>query len=104
MIHLDYRAANILTGGSKVVGILDFDDMGWGFRVDDLAHASVVLATLFHDWGPTPPAAREALREGYESVWALSATESAWLELLTLWYGLIFVPEPDDPAGWAAAL
>lgn len=85
LVHRDYRAANLLTRDSRVVGILDFDEVRVEHRVHDLAQASVFLATRFTDWGPTPPAARDALRQGYESVRPLNAAEAAWLGALVPW-------------------
>lgn len=52
LVHHDFRAANILTRESAVVGVLDFDEVSVSYRVDDLARASVYLATRFTDWGP----------------------------------------------------
>lgn len=104
LVHHDFRAANILVRDSAVVAVLDFDEVEPAHRVDDLARASVYLATRFRDWGPTPPSARHALREGYEDLLPLSDAEQARLELLTLWYGLAAVPPGPAGEAWAAAL
>ncbi|GAA1489878.1 phosphotransferase enzyme family protein [Brachybacterium sacelli] len=104
LVHHDYRAANILVRDSAVVGVLDFDGIEPAHRVDDLARASVYLATRFTGWGPTPRPARAALREGYESVQPLSADEVHWLEILTLWYGLTAIPDGAGMEAWVAAL
>lgn len=104
LVHHDVRAANILTRDSAVVGVLDFDEVGVSYRVDDLARASVYLATRFTNWGPTPRPARQALREGYEAEQPLSDIEAHWLEILTLWYGLSAIPGGEDLQGWAAAV
>ena len=104
LVHHDYRAANILTSGSEVVGVLDFDELAVGQPVGDLAHASVYLGTLFTDWRPTAVVARRQLRAGYESVRALTAAERRWYEALVLWFGIRAVPDEADPHGWAAAL
>lgn len=104
LVHHDFRAANILVRDSAVVAVLDFDEVEPAHRVDDLARASVYLATRFRDWGPTPPAARRALREGYEDLLPLGDAEQARLELLTLWYGLAAVPPGSAGEAWAAAL
>ncbi|WP_114855903.1 phosphotransferase enzyme family protein [Brachybacterium sp. YJGR34] len=92
LVHHDIRAANILIRDSRVVAVLDLDEVEPAVRVDDLARASTYLATLFRDWGPTPAAARGALRAGYETVAPLDQEEAAWLEILTLWYGIIAFP------------
>jgi len=104
LAHGDFRAANVLVRGSEVVAVLDLDEVALRHRVADLAQACTYLATRFTGWGPTPPAAREALVEGYESVRRLSTAERAWLDVLLLWNALVAVPGPDDPAGWARAV
>ncbi len=104
LVHGDFRAANILTRDQTVVAVLDFDEVRLDHPVADLAQASVYLATLFTDWGPTTPTARRALRDGYESIRPLTADEAEWLEILVLWMSLAAVPDGDDPAGWADAI
>jgi Ser/Thr protein kinase RdoA (MazF antagonist) len=103
VVHGDFRAANLLTRGGRVVGVLDLDDAHRAHPVEDLAQASVYLATRFREWRPTPPAVRRDLLAGYSSVRPLTATEHQWLDLLVRWFGLCAVPEPDDGGGWAAA-
>jgi Ser/Thr protein kinase RdoA (MazF antagonist) len=104
LVHNDVRAANILMRESTVVAVLDFDEVVVDHRVNDLAKASVYLATRFRDWGPTPGAARRALRDGYGSVRPLAPDEASWLEVLVLWQGLMAIPHGGDPAEWIAAL
>lgn len=104
LVHNDFRAANILTRDSEVIGVLDFDDVVVGHRVSDLAKACVYLGTRFTEWRPTPTAVRQTLRAGYESVRPLGPTEARWLDVLVLWQGLQAIPGGDDTAGWAAAL
>ncbi|WP_460650881.1 phosphotransferase [Kribbella endophytica] len=86
LVHNDLRAANILTQGPKIVAVLDFDEIAWGHRVEDLAYASVYLATLFTGWGPTPPDVRRTLRAGYESVRPLSPAEDERYDALVRWH------------------
>ncbi|WP_129667738.1 phosphotransferase [Phytoactinopolyspora endophytica] len=104
LVHNDFRAANILTRDSKVVGVLDFDDVVVEHRVKDLAKACVYLGTRFTEWQPTPTAVRQTLRAGYESVRPLSPAEARWFETLVLWQGLQAIPGENDTAGWASAL
>ena len=104
LVHGDFRAANVLVRGAEVAAVLDLDEVAVRHRVADLAQACTYLATRFTGWGPTPPAAKEALVEGYGSVRRLSGAERAWLDALLLWNALVAVPGPDDPAGWAAAV
>ncbi|WP_343978936.1 phosphotransferase [Kribbella koreensis] len=93
LIHNDYRASNILMDGSEVVAVIDFDEVGWDYRVRDLANSFVVLGTHFTNWQPTPVSVRETFLGGYESVRPLSELEGRWLEVLTLWRSIT--------AGWA---
>ncbi|WP_306892531.1 phosphotransferase [Agromyces albus] len=104
LVHNDFRAANILTRGSNIIGVLDFDEMQWDHRVSDLAKASIYLGTRFTDWRPTPAAVRQTLRAGYESVRPLGPVEAGWLDALILWQAIQAIPGTDDPAGWAQAL
>jgi Ser/Thr protein kinase RdoA (MazF antagonist) len=104
LVHNDFRAANILTRDSKVIGVLDFDDVVIDYRVNDLAKACVYLGTRFTEWRPTPTAVRETLRAGYESVRPLSPAEARWFEILVLWQGLKAIPGENDTFGWASAL
>lgn len=104
LVHGDFRAANILTRGSAIVGVLDFDEVASGQPVGDLAFSSVYLSTLFTDWGPTPAAVRQQFRAGYESVRALSPSEVRWCDAMVLWLGIQAIPGEDDPAGWASAV
>jgi Ser/Thr protein kinase RdoA (MazF antagonist) len=104
LIHNDYRAANVLTSGSEITAVLDFDEVGLDYCVSDLANAFVLLSTRFTDWQPTPSRARNALLEGYQSVRPLTRLEHDWLHALVLLRGIQAIPRGDDPAGWASAL
>lgn len=103
-VHNDFRAANILTRGGRIVGVLDFDEVAWDHPVSDLAKASVYLATLFRNWQPTPTTARRQLRAGYESVRPLTPLDRRWLDALTRWQAIVAVAHSHDPAAWAEAL
>jgi Ser/Thr protein kinase RdoA (MazF antagonist) len=104
LVHNDFRAANILTSESAIVGVLDFDDMTRDHQVSDLAKAGVYLGTLFRNWRPTPAAVRRELRAGYESVRPLSPVENQWLDPLILWHAIRAIPGESDSAGWSEAL
>ncbi|WP_457965964.1 phosphotransferase [Arthrobacter sp. D1-29] len=104
LIHNDYRASNILTAGSEVIAVLDFDEVALDYPVSDLANACVLLGTRFTLWQPTPDKARVALLDGYESVQPLSRLERQWLHALVLLRGIQSIPPGDDPAGWARAV
>jgi Ser/Thr protein kinase RdoA (MazF antagonist) len=104
LIHNDYRASNILTDGSEITAVLDFDEVGLDYCVSDIANACVLLGTRFTQWQPTPEKARIALLEGYESVRPLTRLERQWLQALVLLRGIQAIPPGDDPAGWARAV
>lgn len=85
LIHLDFRAANILwADGGGVVAVLDFEQIACGYRVSDVVHAATRLGTLFHNWGPLTAEARAAFLAAYQERLPLSEKEQAWLEVLTL--------------------
>jgi Ser/Thr protein kinase RdoA (MazF antagonist) len=102
LIHSDYRASNILTAGSEIIAVLDFDEVGLDYCVSDLANACVMLGTRFTKWQPTPERPRVALLDGYESVQPLTRLERQWLQALVLLRGIQAIPPGDDPAGWAS--
>jgi homoserine kinase type II len=104
LIHNDYRAANVLTSGSEITAVLDFDEVGLDYCVSDLANAFVLLSTRFTNWHPTPARVRDALLDGYQSVRSLTRLEHQWLHALVLMRGIQAIPPGDDPAGWASAL
>jgi homoserine kinase type II len=104
LIHNDYRASNILTSGSEIIAVLDFDEVALDYCVSDLANAFVLLGTRFTNWQPTPARVRDALLNGYESVRSLTRLEHQWLHALALLRGIQAIPPGDDPAGWASAL
>lgn len=104
LIHNDYRASNVLTSGTEVIAVLDFDEVALDYCVIDLANAFVLLGTRFTNWHPTPPSVREAFLHGYESVRPLTRLERQWLHALVLWRGITAIPPGDDPAGWASAV
>jgi Ser/Thr protein kinase RdoA (MazF antagonist) len=104
LIHKDYRASNILTVGSEVLAVIDFDEVTLDYCVTDLANSFVRIGTHFTNWQPTPASVRDALLEGYQSVRPLSSLEHQWLQALVLWYGITAIPLGDDPAGWTNAL
>jgi Ser/Thr protein kinase RdoA (MazF antagonist) len=104
LIHNDYRASNILTAGSEVLAVIDFDEVAWDYCVRDLANSFVLLGTHFTKWQPTPSSVREIFLKGYESVRPLTDLERQWLRPLTLWRDITAIPAGDDPAGWAQAV
>lgn len=88
LVHSDYRAANLLWHEGALSAVLDFEELSWGHRVNDLAWAAVHLGTRFHHWRPVAPVVHEAFRTGYESLQPLTAAEADWFPLLMRWHGL----------------
>ncbi len=84
LIHNDYRASNVLTSGSEIIAVLDFDEVALDYCVSDLANASVLLGTRFTNWQPTPARVRDTLLDGYQSVRPLNGLERQWLHALVL--------------------
>lgn len=88
LVHHDFRAANLLWNGEKIAAVLDFEELRWGYRVEDVAWAAVHLGTLFHDWGPVPQEVHDLFLNAYRAEMALTAEEEAWLPILLQWHGL----------------
>jgi homoserine kinase type II len=65
LVHNDFRSANLLHDGTSISAVLDFEDVTYRSRVSDLAQATVLLGTRFHDWGPTSQFIRDAFVEAY---------------------------------------
>lgn len=81
LIHADLVRENVLLLGDRV-GMLDFDDGGWGFRVFDLA----TTLLKFMD-SPGYPVLREALLRGYRDLRPLDTdTLDLFLALRALTY------------------
>lgn len=88
LVHHDFRAANLIWDGEKIAAVLDFEELRWGYRVEDVAWAAVHLGTLFHDWGPVPAAVQAVFLAAYRAETALTAEEEAWLPILLTWQEL----------------
>lgn len=87
-VHHDFRAANLIWDGEQIAAVLDFEELRSGYRVEDLAWAAVHLGTLYHNWGPVPPAVHELFLAAYRAEMPLTAQEEAWLPILMRWHGL----------------
>ncbi len=87
LIHADLRLANLLVEGARL-GVIDFDDCGFGWFGYDFAAA---VSFLEHE--PYIPALQDAWVEGYRSVASLAPADQAMLAtfvmlrrlLLTAW-------------------
>lgn len=89
LIHGDYRAANVLWRESDVAAVLDFEEVRWGYRINDLAWAAVHLGTRYHDWGPIALTVQQAFLHSYRTVQSLTALEETWLPALLAWHSLM---------------
>jgi homoserine kinase type II len=100
LVHLDFRAANILCARGEVAAIIDFEEAQHDHPLVELARAAVLLGTRYHNWGPTPAEVRAEFLNGYRSERPLTPAEADWLDILVLWQAMAMVPSGDDPTGW----
>lgn len=98
--HGDYRAANVLWQDKQIVAVLDFEEVHWGYRVNDLAWSTVHLGTRYHDWGPIALAVQQTFLHSYRAAHPLHAAEEAWLPALLAWHSLSLTMQTaaDKPA------
>ena len=80
LVHNDFRSANILRGDTSITAVLDFDDVTYRTRVADVAKATVLLGTRYHDWGPTSEVVRDAFVAAYGGQAPLTSTEQNELQ------------------------
>lgn len=85
VVHADFRAANLLVRDGQITGVLDFEEARVGAAVADLARATCLLGTWFHDWAPVPPEAQALFLDSYTARRSLSDVEQQWLEPLVGW-------------------
>ena len=94
MIHADLVSENILLDGDRL-RVIDFDDSGWGYRLQDIATALVK-----HEGEPDFAALKQALFAGYCSLRNLNILEvETFLLLRHLSYVGWVVPRMADEAG-----
>ena len=100
LVHGDYRAANVLWRENDIAAVLDFEEVRWGYRVNDLAWAAVHLGTRYHDWGPLALAVQQTFLQSYRAAHPLDAAEEAWLPALLAWHSLTLTLQTtaDNPA------
>ena len=75
LVHNDFRSANLLHDGTSITAVLDFEEVTYRTTVADLAKATVLLGTRYHDWGPTSPLVREAFVAAYRDRVPLTSAE-----------------------------
>ncbi|WP_431913093.1 phosphotransferase [Micromonospora carbonacea] len=103
LVHFDFRSANVLCADGEITAVLDFEEARHDHRLVDLARATVLLGTRYHDWGPVPPEVQAQFLAGYQAVRPLTPAESGWWDVLLLWQALAMVPPGEDPTGWGAS-
>ena len=80
LVHNDFRSANILHDGTGITAVLDFEEVTYRPRVADLAQATVLLGTRYHNWGPTSQPVRQAFVAAYHDQAQLTSAEQNQLE------------------------
>ena len=100
LVHGDFRSANVLCAGGRVVAVIDFEEARLDHRVVELARSAVMLGTRFRNWGPVSSDVRAGFLAGYESVRKLTPVEMHWWDILVVWHGLALVSPAGDPTGW----
>lgn len=103
LVHGDLRSANVLCRGVGIAALLDFEESHFENPVTELARACVLLGTRFRDWAPIPYSVQRNFLDAYETVRPLTSAERYWCHMLVLWLTALFIPEGDDPQGWAQA-
>lgn len=98
LVHGDYRAANILWQAGTLAAVLDFEEVRWGYRVNDLAWAAVHLGTRYHDWEPIALAVQQTFLHSYRAVQPLTALEEVWLPALLAWHSIGLTQAAGKPA------
>ena len=93
LIHADSHAGNVLVADDRL-GLIDFDDCGFGWFVHDFG------VTLYSAWDtPHFAAVRDALLAGYAEVRALPADIEAQIDLFLLIRSLMLASwRADRPA------
>lgn len=94
LIHADVITENILTQGNQV-GLIDFDDGGWGFRAFELA--TFLMRFLDH---PGYDTLRKALLKGYAQRASFDPkTMDFFILLRALTYPGWIIPRRSEPGG-----
>jgi len=78
LVHADLRLANLLISGNDL-GVLDFDDCGFGWFMSDVA-----AAVSFIEERPDIPSLLAAWCKGYRAVTPLGEEEAAMLPLFVM--------------------
>lgn len=79
LLHGDFRSANILHEGLGIAAVLDFEEMTSGSKISDLAKATVLLGTRYHDWKATSTHTRDSFVAAYSNIAPLSKSQGTEL-------------------------
>lgn len=85
-VHADFRGANVLTRGHEITGVIDFEEARIDTAVVDLAHATCLLGTWYHDWKPMSPQAQTAFLQSYQARRPLTDDEQTCLPVIIARY------------------
>lgn len=80
LVHNDFRSANLLHDGAGITAVLDFEEVTYRSRVSDLAKATALLGTRYHEWGPTSQLVRETFVGAYCDQAPLTNAEQGQLQ------------------------
>jgi homoserine kinase type II len=80
LVQNDFRSANILHDSMSITAVLDFEEARYRTRVADLAKASVLLGTRYHNWGATSQPVQEAFVAAYRDRAPLTNAEQHELQ------------------------
>ncbi len=83
MIHADLHFGNLLWGNSSL-GVIDFDDSGYGFRIYDLAVTSWAIRWRKSFSDEKKATLIRRLKEGYSSLIPMDKYDDDFLELLII--------------------
>jgi homoserine kinase type II len=100
-VHADFRGANVLYGGGRITGVIDFEEARLDAAVVDVAHAVCLLGTWYRNWKPITPEAQRLFLDSYASRRPLSEAEQIWLSPLVAW-GMLGQGWWDDADRWLA--
>ncbi|MEX6428960.1 phosphotransferase enzyme family protein [Ferrimicrobium acidiphilum] len=84
LIHADLRAANLIIEGSQLVGLIDFDDCGYGWFVYD-----AVTSISFYETEPSAYATLTGWLQGYQRVRVLGTEDFNLLGTLVVYRRLL---------------
>jgi aminoglycoside phosphotransferase (APT) family kinase protein len=76
LVHFDFRSANLLCAGREVAAILDLEEAQHEHRLVELARATVLLGTRYHNWGPVPAEVRAEFHKRSATIEVMAGDET----------------------------